>query len=152
MKRIQLISILLIALSASLSLPSCNNDDSSNDLNQTVIQNTVQTGQWRITSFVDSGNDETNHFSGYIFTFESNGTLASTNGSVQYTGTWNITDSNSTDDSPKDLDFNIQFNLTNDFEDLSEDWHIVSQSSSRIELIHVSGGNGGTDNLIFEKI
>jgi hypothetical protein len=57
------------------------------------------------------------------------------------------------DDSPgSDMDFNIFFNLTNNFEDLNEDWHIVSQSSTRIELIHVSGGNGGTDTLTFERI
>jgi hypothetical protein len=151
MKPIQLIPILLITLTAVFTMTSCTNDDSS-DLNQTVIQNNVQKGTWKITSFIDSGNDETNHFNGYVFTFENDGTLNATNGNGNVNGTWNITDSNSTDDSPGDLDFNIHFNLTNDFEDLNEDWHIVSQTSDRIELIHVSGGNGGTDNLIFEKI
>ena len=112
----------------------------------------MQAGGWRITSFVDSGKDETSHFSGYTFTFGSNGILTSTNGSITHAGTWNITDSNSNDDSPEDLDFNIAFNNSNDFEDLTEDWQIVSQSSTRIELIHISGGNGGTDNLIFEKM
>ena len=39
----------------------------------------------------------------------------------------------------------------NDFEDLNDDWDIISQSSSKIELIDISGGNGGTDYLTFEK-
>lgn len=53
------------------------------------------------------------------------------------------------DDSQDDLDFN--FNLSNEFEDLSDDWDIISQSSTKIELIDVSGGNGGTDYLSFQK-
>ena len=37
------------------------------------------------------------------------------------------------------------------FEDLNDDWDFISQSSTKIELIDVSGGNGGTDYLTFEK-
>jgi len=73
------------------------------------------------------------------------------NGTNNYTGTWSITDSNSSDDSQDDLDFNINFNLTNDFEDLNDDWDFVSQSETKIELIDISGGNGGTDYLTLEK-
>jgi len=42
-------------------------------------------------------------------------------------------------------------NLTNDFEDLNDDWDFISQSATKVELIDVSGGNGGTDYLTFEK-
>jgi hypothetical protein len=150
MKRLHLFPILLISLAAVFSLGSCTNDNTANPT-PAVVQDNVQTGDWRITSFIDSGKDETSHFSGYIFTFASNGTITSTNSSVTYSGTWSITDNNSNDDSPGDMDFTILFNLSNDFGDLSEDWQIVSQSSTRIELIHVSGGNGGTDYLTFEK-
>lgn len=153
MKNIQLIPALLICMSGLFTLASCSNsNDNPADLQQTVIQNNVQSGDWRITSFIDSGKDETGHFTGYTFKFESNGTLTSTNGSNTFSGTWNISDSNSNDDSSGDLDFNILFNLTNNFEDLSEDWQIVSQSATRIELIHISGGNGGTDHLTFERM
>ena len=133
-------------------MASCSNDvNNSNDTTQTMIQNNTQTGTWRITEFVDSGKDETNHFTGFNFTFGNDGTLTANNGSVTYTGTWNMTDSNSNDDSQDDLDFNIHFNLTNDFESLNEDWNFISQSSTKIELTHVSGGGGGTDFLTFEK-
>ena len=151
MRHLKLFPILLISMTALFSLNSCTTDNPAN-LTPTVVQNNVQAGAWRITSFIDSGKDETNHFTGYSFTFDSNGTITSTNSSVTYSGTWSITDNNSNDDSPNsDVDFNIFFNLTNNFEDLSEDWNIVSQSSTRIELIHVSGGNGGTDTLTFER-
>ena len=50
-----------------------------------------------------------------------------------------------------DLDFNIAFATPANFTELTEDWNIVSYSSTTISLIHVSGGNGGTDTLVFTK-
>ncbi|MEZ4979245.1 MAG: hypothetical protein R2772_08095 [Chitinophagales bacterium] len=133
-------------------LASCSKEDDnpSDNIQNTVISN-VQDGTWRITSFIDSGSDETSNFTSYNFSFNSSGVLTASNGSTSYTGTWSISDSNSNDDSQDDLDFNIQFNLTNDFEDLNDDWDFISQSANKIELIDVSGGNGGTDYLTFEK-
>jgi hypothetical protein len=46
---------------------------------------------------------------------------------------------------------NIVFTSPDDFEDLTEDWDFISETSSKMELIHISGGNGGTDYLTFEK-
>lgn len=128
-----------------------NDDDDPSNATQNEIENSVQNGTWRITKFIDSDKDETNDFAGYNFTFLDSGVLNADNGVNQYNGTWSITDSNSNDDSMDDLDFNINFNLANDFEDLNDDWDIISRSSTKIELIDVSGGNGGTDYLTFEK-
>lgn len=50
-----------------------------------------------------------------------------------------------------DIDFNIFFASPADFAELTEDWDIITHSATKIELIHVSGGNGGTDLLTFEK-
>ena len=129
---------------------SDDNDDPTNSIEK-QIETRIQNGTWRITKFIDSEKDETDHFIGYDFTFLDSGVLNADNGANQYDGTWSITDSNSNDDSMDDLDFNINFNLTNDFEDLNDDWDIISQSTSKIELIDISGGNGGTDYLTFEK-
>lgn len=119
---------------------------------QKEIEKNIQSGTWNITKFIDSGQDETSHFSGYNFTFGDSGALNSTNGTNTYNGTWSISKSNSNDDNNgNDLDFNIYFNLTNNFEDLNDDWDILSHSKNKIELIDVSGGNGGTDYLTFEK-
>ncbi len=129
--------------------PSVNCNSSGNT--QTNIENNIQDGTWRITLFNDSGTDETNHFTGYNFTFNSSGILNANNGTNNYDGTWSITDSNSNDDSQDDLDFNINFNLTNDFGDLNDDWDFISHTATKIELIDVSSGNEGTDYLTFEK-
>ena len=50
-----------------------------------------------------------------------------------------------------DSDFITSFASPAIFEDLSEDWEILSRTASKIELKYVSGGNGGTDLLTFEK-
>lgn len=153
MKTINLKLIFLFNLGIILPIFSCSSDDnnSNNSLIQEEIQSNVESGTWRITSFIDSGTDETNHFTGYNFTFNTSGVLNANNATNNYDGTWSITDSNSNDDSQDDLDFNITFNLTNDFEELNDDWDFISHTSTKIELIDISGGNGGIDYLTFEK-
>ncbi len=153
---------MLLMLSFSLMSSMCSSDDddgSPNNNSQQIaeIEITAQSGTWRITNFNDSGQNETSDFNGYDFSFNSDGSLVATNGSNTMTGTWSVTDdsNSSSDDSndDDDIDFNIFFPVpdSNDFEDLNDDWDIVSTSSTRIELIDISGGNGGTDMLTFEK-
>jgi len=152
MKAFNLKTALLIFLGFGLTTISCSEDDiPSINQTQNQIEDIAQSGNWKITFFEDSGKDETNHFTGYNFVFNSNGVLNASNGTNNYDGTWSITDSNSNDDSQDDLDFNIYFDLTNDFEELNGDWDFISNSLTKIELIDVSGGNGGTDYLTFEK-
>lgn len=141
------INLAILGIFSLLLVLSCTKDN----INIAEVKSNVQAGTWRITKFIDSGKDETNYFTGYNFTFNSSGVLNANNGTNNYNGTWSITDSNSNDDSPNDLDFNIYFNLTNKFLDLNDDWDFISQSSTKIELVDVSGGNGGTDYLTFEK-
>jgi hypothetical protein len=38
------------------------------------------------------------------------------------------------------------------FESITDDWDVLSASSSKIELKHTSGGDGSIDYLTFEKI
>ncbi|GAA4974092.1 hypothetical protein GCM10023315_25710 [Algibacter aquimarinus] len=137
---------------------NCSNDnDELNNNSQQIaqIESVAKSGTWRITNFNDSGQDETADFAGYTFSFNNDGTLVATNGTNTVNGTWSITNDDSSDDdnSNDDIDFNISFPVpeTNDFEDLNDDWDIVSASSTKIELIDISGGNGGTDMLTFEK-
>lgn len=145
-------SLLILAVTfLSLGISSCSKDSDSSSTTQETIQTSVQSGTWKITKFIDSGDDETNSFSSYTFTFAGNGTISATNGSDSFNGNWSISDSNSNDDSQSDLHFIISFNLSNSFEDLNDDWNFVSHSSSKIELTDVSGGNGGTDYLTFSK-
>jgi hypothetical protein len=135
-----------------------NDDDSKKGTNTkiTEVENAVVGGKWRITYFFDTDTEETDNFRNYIFEFDSSNILTATNGSNNYPGTWSVTDDDSSHDDSnndfKDIDFNIAFTNPPDFEELSEDWEIISLSSMTIELRHISGGNGGTDLLTLEKI
>ena len=147
-----------ILLSFTLMSTSCSSDDDNNPTDNTAeiqqITSQVESGEWVITYFYDTDSDETNDFAGYTFTFDSTGTLTATNGTNTYTGTWSVSDDSSSDDDSSnddDIDFNIFFASPPDFEELSDDWDVTSHSSTKIELIDVSGGNGGTDYLTFEK-
>lgn len=151
---------MLILLSFTLMSSMCSSDDmeNPNDNSQQImlIENTAESGSWIISSYVDSGQDKTNDFSGYTFMFGNDGTLLATNSTNTISGTWSVTDSsNSNDDSNsiEDIDFNIAFSVptTSVFYDLIDDWEIVTYNDNTISLIDVSGGNGGTDTLVFTK-
>lgn len=153
MKKLILIPALFLVFMLNIA-STCSDDDSPSSSSQdpTPVINSVNTGNWRVTFFEDSGNVETTNFTNYNFTFGSGNVLTASNGTNNYTGTWSVTSDNSGDDSPSnDLDFNIGFVSPPNFEELTEDWNIISYSSTKIQLIHVSGGNGGTDYLTFEK-
>lgn len=137
-------------------------DDNGDDINPNTqaqiseVKSIAAEGQWVVTYFWDSDKDETPSFTGYSFVFAANGSLIATKSATSITGQWSITDEDeddddSDDDDYGDVDFNIVFSTPADFEELTEDWHIISISDSKIELTHVSGGNGGTDFLTFER-
>ncbi|WP_396177823.1 hypothetical protein [Flavobacterium sp.] len=133
---------------------SCSSDDNGSSTSPTItdVTNTMSSGTWRITKYIDSGDDETTDFNGYNFTFSPNTILMATNGTNEYMGSWIVATDNSNDDSPSnDLDFIISFSGPVKFIELSDDWDIQSRTSTKLELIDVSGGNGGTDYLTFEK-
>ena len=134
---------------------SCTDEDDTvvnNSVDPTPVINIVNNGTWRITFYEDLSVDETSNFTGYNFSFGAGNELTATNGTNTYSGTWSVTSDNSLDDSPSnDLDFNIAFAAPANFADLTDDWNIISYTATKIQLIHVSGGGGGTDYITFEK-
>ncbi len=152
MRKLKFLQVLLFALILN-GVFSCTSDSSSNNsVDPTPVINTVNKGTWRITFYEDSGVNETTNFTGYNFTFGSNSVLTAANGTNTYLGTWSVTSDTSGDDSPSnDLDFNIAFASPASFADLTDDWNILEKTDTKIKLVHVSGGNGGTDYITFEK-
>lgn len=154
MKKLILISGLFCLFMLNVA-SMCSSDDSSSSSSDPIpVINTATQGTWRITSYVDSGTDKTNHFTAYNFTFATGdvNVLTATNGTNTYTGTWSVVVDNTNDDNPSsDLDFNIAFTSPANFADLTDDWDVVSYTATTISLIDVSGGNGGTDTLVFTK-
>ena len=136
----------LIALSTG-----CKKDQPSSNSVQSTVQNNLQSGEWRVTRFIDSDNDETTRYVGYIFSFDAGYQLSVMSNQNSYQGSWSIGQDNSNDDSSNDLHFNLNVNTTGEFADINDDWHILTQTANKIELEDVSGGNGGTDYLTFER-
>ena len=154
MKKIKSISAILFLFIVTI-FSSCSDEDDiavNNSVDPTPVINIVNNGTWRVTFYEDSSVDETSNFTGYNFSFGAGNVLSTTNGTNTYSGTWSVTSDNSMDDSPSnDLDFNIAFSAPANFADLTDDWNIISYTATRIQLIHVSGGGGGTDYITFEK-
>lgn len=145
MKKLKLISILSLLLFVSIS---CNDDDdASNQVsNPSEITTTVTDGTWIVTLFKEDDIIQTSNFSDYSFTFAVNGELSATNGVITQFGDW----STYTDSGYTKLD--IMFTaLDGPFEEISEDWNVISRTATKIELKHVSGGDGSIDYLTFEK-
>jgi hypothetical protein len=147
-------------LAVALLFVSCSSDSEDSVQDPVVAVQAVTdlavSGSWIISSYVDSGTDETTDYNGYTINFNADGSLEAVNGTTVVTGSWSVTSDDSSDDddydSDDDIDFNIFFSAPPIFEELTDDWDIVSRSSARIELIDISGGDGSTDTLVFEKI
>ncbi len=133
-------SFLLLAAFASCSK---SNDDNSSGGNNV----TPSAGTWKITYFFDK-QDETSNYTGYIFEFNSDGSLSAANGSQTWTGTW-LTGFNDSADK-----FLIDFTGTvpSALSELEEDWRIIKMEDNFMHFEHTSGGNGGIDVLKFSKI
>ncbi|MCA6421824.1 MAG: hypothetical protein IM568_03265 [Flavobacterium sp.] len=152
MKRLILIPVLFCLFMLNIASMCSSDDNSSSSTDPTSVITIVSQGTWRITSYVDSGTNETSHFTGYNFTFGASSLLTATNGTNTYPGTWSVVTDTTNDDNPSsNLDFNIAFASPVDFADLTDDWDVVSYTATTISLIDVSGGNGGTDTLVFTK-
>lgn len=129
----------------SILLVSCTKDDNSSTISTSSITSTITAGTWRVTYYWDTNHEETSNFSGYSFVFNSNGTVTATKAASTVTGTWSTIN----DDSKVKLI--LAFSTPADFVEISDDWHTIERTDTKIRLQDVSGGNGGTDYLTFEK-
>lgn len=133
----------------SVFINSCSNNDDDDGHHNGNTTGIVIDGAWKVSLFQEDNVNQTNHFSSYAFEFNSSGVLTASNDILTMTGNWN----NGGDDSGNKL--NIDFPTAQDdspFEEISEDWNILSKTPSKIELKHVSGGDGSIDLLTFEKL
>lgn len=100
-------------------------------------------GTWKVTLFSDSGNDETSDFAGYSFTFNADGSLLASNGSISKTGTW------STGSSKFTINLGPKDNTNKPLGELTDDWKIISTSDTQIKLTDDNSSSG--EFLTFSK-
>ncbi|WP_432673158.1 hypothetical protein [Flavobacterium sp. SM2513] len=152
MKKIFFATLILFTIVMNYS---CSSDDDGSSLNNNSIATVISTmnsGTWKVTKYIDGENDESADFSGYDFTFTENNILMAKKDNDEIMGSWLVaTNSSNNGSSTSDLDFIISFSGPEKFLSLTDDWDIKSSTGDKLELIDVSGGNGGTDYLTFEK-
>jgi hypothetical protein len=142
MKKIFALATVFIAL----GLTSCKKDElSTSTITTSNVTTTVSAGTWRVTYYWDTNRDETANFNGFNFTFAASNLVSASNSLLTINGTWSIAN----DDSK--IKLILAFTTNANFIEISDDWHVIERTDTKIRLQDVSGGNGGTDYLTFEK-
>lgn len=126
----------------------CSEDDSNSTdplvVNPVNVQSTVVTSTWRITKFMDGAVNETSNYTGYNFTFLSNGTATAVKAAQTTNGTWStFTDSGR-------VKWVLNFGNTSPLDELNEDWKVLTITATKIELNDTSS-DGSVDLLTFER-
>ncbi len=125
-----------------LGLVSCNSVD-DNPVFVAIPAtpaNTVKCGVWRVTLYQEADNVQTDHFTGYNFTFGTDNSITANNISIHIRET--------ADDSGTS-DFNIFFASPDNFAELTEDWEVLESTSTKLRIKYTSGGDGSVDYLTF---
>jgi hypothetical protein len=141
MKKIIPMFLLIIAITAV----SCSKNNDNSPSSSTSIEaqkDLVASSSWRVTYFTERGVDQTSSLSSYEFNFNSDGTLTVTGSGSTFTGTWSVLvdDHSKPDDSGNhsssgDHKMVIQIAGNSYMDEISEDWHIVSITSSEMNFI-----------------
>nr|WP_298999985.1 hypothetical protein [uncultured Allomuricauda sp.] len=121
----------------------CN--DNADDQDVAEIRNIALGGGWNVTSYISNGMDMTADFNDMDFNFSNMHQLeVSVNDTPIAAGLWRVLR-----DTDEELKFFINLEENATLAELTDDWHIVSVESSRIELAYEDEDT--TETLVFEK-
>jgi hypothetical protein len=117
-----------------IALPSCKKSDSGQKVTLTEV---LTGGDLFVHLYQEGSTDKTSDYTGYLFTFNTNGNLVVTRGALTYNGTWLLTQLS-------DTRLKIQFVGTGVepvLLSLQNDWLVADYSVDLIQLVDDSGGN-----------
>lgn len=139
----------LLLIFTVFTMVACSSDDDAgntdpNDFEQ--IKTILPQGEWEVSKYFDDNVDQTDIFESFVFDFKSDNTVVAQTDLFSENGTW-LYDNTSTDEE----DLILQFTGTPPFDEISDDWDIISVSSSKIELRDDDDGNE-VDLLTFTKL
>lgn len=126
---------------------SCSSDDSVSQATLVTLGQTALTnGTWKVSFYSENNVNKTTEFSGYNFVFTPTGPMMATSNATEFPGVWVMgVDSGS-------AKLNLTFFATNGpLEEITEDWNVLDVSTNIIKLKHLSGGDGTTELLTFER-
>ncbi|HBL79412.1 MAG: hypothetical protein CL524_15355 [Aequorivita sp.] len=139
----------ILILFAIVTFASCSSDDDSGNVNTNEFENiktTLPQGEWKVSKLIDGQSDHTMDFESFIFTFNGDGTVKAQNDLLTENGTWAYDNSSSSEE------LVLQFSEQTPFDEINDDWDIVSVTNSQIELSDISGGDGDVELLTFIKL
>ncbi|SRR5690606_29952007 len=143
MKRIFLLIIFIV-------FASCSSDDDAGNVNTTEFENiksTLPQGEWKISKFIDIETDKTSAFESFVFTFNEDGSVTAQNDLFTENGIWAYDNTSSNTE-----ELVLQFSEQVPFDEINDDYDIVSVSNSTVELADESGENGEIEILTFTKL
>ncbi|WP_281542486.1 hypothetical protein [Maribacter aestuarii] len=122
-------------------------DDSANDGDVPEIRNIMMGGEWNVASYIEDGMDSTVDYNGYSVQFMADHQISVLEGGQAFgAGLWRALR-----DSEEGLKVYLNFGDSFPFDELTDDWTLVSITDTRIELKDISGGDGSISTLVFEK-
>ncbi len=104
------------------------------------LTHNLESGSWQISLFIEDFDNETDDFAGYVFTFNTNGTVEARKGNTTRSGSWGTY----TDDG--ETEFQMSFPYADYFDELSDDWYLKINTSEKIRF---EGSNPNEDVLVF---
>lgn len=116
------------------------------DIPSTDLVEILLDGQWIVALYLNNGVNNTELFNDFVFNFNTYNNVIVSNGIETFYGTWVV------DGSPGSLNLILDFGTAIPFNELNEDWDVIDILINRIELENISGGSGGLDTLVFEKL
>lgn len=126
-------------------------EDNANDGDVAEIRSIMLEGEWIVAQYQDSGVDITQEFEGYDFNFQPEHLVTvSTNMDPLFNGLWRVIRN-------YESKLKVYLNFGDDapFEELTDDWDLVSISADRIELKDwnddAEPGTAAYDILVFER-
>ncbi len=112
----------------------------------------VKSGSWHISEFILDDDNNTAEYANYEFVFNENSKLAAEAKGESLSGTWRVSnDSGSEYDSYYDVDFNIFFDSSTKFGELTNNYDVISATNSEIKLNLQDNPSGKTAILVFSK-
>jgi len=129
----------------------CDEDDDNDyhddeeDLDDAELFSELAKGEW-VVSYFFKATDKTSDFSGYIFTFNPDGTAMADNGTNQIDGTW---EGKSEDHGA--LELKLDFGENSLFIQLEDDWDVIEFDGNVIKLMDEDTVEGSERFLNFER-
>ncbi|MGQ7944479.1 hypothetical protein [Flavobacterium sp. WC2509] len=140
-------NILLIAVVIT-TFVCCGTDDYNTAVND--VSDTVQDGTWKVGYLFDSGEDKTQNYTGYNFTFDHSTEITVTKDTNSYVGVWSVSKSTSDNDLNSTV-FMIAFGPPDSLIHLGRNWKVIQNTGTSLKLQDDSNGDSNINFLYFEK-